>query len=904
MIKYRKTIAGLILIVSITALWGFTKIDDDPIAKIAAQLDEWLSNHPQEKVYLQFDKSYYAIGDTIWFKAYNVVARKHQLSALSGVLNVDLIDDRDSVTRSLKLPIESGVSWGDFVLPDSLKEGNYRVRAYTNWMRNAGEDYFFNKTITVVNAISNTVFIKTNYSYGTQGGQQKTNAVINYTDFDGKPYADKQVSYEVITGLKTIDKGKGQTDEKGNLNISFVNARQGILKSGHIVTTLKIGDKESVTKSIVIKAMSGKVDVQFFPEGGNLVAGNPSKIAFKAVGSDGLGAVVKGVVTDDQNNQVAEIATAHLGMGVFSLTPESNKTYKAKLTYADGSENTVELPKASDQGYSLIVSNAGPSHFSLRVLPGPAVSAAAQTGLMSIIAHVNGVVCYAGKSEAGKPFMAHIPKNKFPSGIVQFTLFSPAGEPLNERLEFVSNPDQLKLNVTSEKESYAPRQKIKIEVNAKDKDDKPATGSFSVSVTDETNVPVDEISESTILSNLLLTSDLKGYVEKPNYYFTNINETTQADLDVLMLTQGYRRFEWKQLLNNSLPADAYPAEKSLSIAGHIKTMGGKSLPNGGVKILSNKGGFFFKDTVADNSGAFSFNDLVFKDSTKFLIQARSAKDRKNVQIDVDNIIPQAIGPNKNAADMQVNINDGMSQYMQSSKALYDSELKAGTIKRTIILKGVVVNARKNKVVYSENLNGPGNADDVVTADRLGNCGSFLTNCLQGLIAGVTFRNNIPYNNRANAAMAIVLDGNFIDNDLFSDINPNNVQSVEVLLGPHYAGIYGSRGANGILLITTKKGRDATTSYERYAPGVITYTPKGYYKVRDFYSPQYDNPKTNKQLPDLRSTIYWNPNFITDKFGKASFSYFNADGKGTYRVVIEGIDADGNIGRQVFRYKVE
>ena len=904
MIKYRKIATGLLLIISVTALWGFTKIDDDPIAKIAAQLEEWLTNHPQEKVYLQFDKSYYAIGDTIWFKAYNVIARKHQLSALSGVLNVDLIDDRDSLTKSIKLPIESGVSWGDFVLPDSLKEGNYRVRAYTNQMRNAGEDYFFNKAITVVNAINNTVFTKTNYSYSTQGGQQKVNAVINYTDLDGKPYAGKPVNYQVMTGAKTIDKGKGQTDDKGNLNISFGNTSTGILKSGRIITTLKVGDKESVTKSILIKAMSDKVDVQFFPEGGSLVAGNPSKIAFKAVGSDGLGAVVKGVVVDDQNNQVAEITTAHLGMGMFNLTPETNKSYKAKLAFADGSENTVELPKATDQGYSLIVSNAGPSHFSLRVLPGPAVSAAAQTGVMSIIAQVNGIICYAGKSEAGKPFMAHIPKSKFPSGIVQFTLFSPAGEPLNERLAFVSNADELKLNVTSEKESYSPRQKVKIEVNAKDKDDKPVTGSFSVSVTNQTNVPVDEISESTILSNLLLTSDLKGYVEKPNYYFTNINETTQADLDVLMLTQGYRRFEWKQLLNNSIPQDAYPAEKSLSIAGHIKTMGGKPLPNGGVKILSNKGGFFFRDTVADNSGAFSFNDLVFKDSTKFLIQARSAKDRKNVQIDLDNIITQAIGPNKNAADMQVNINDGLSQYLQSSKAWYDSELKAGSIKRAIILKEVVVKARKYMIPYSENLNGPGNADDVVTADRLGNCGGFLSNCLQGLIAGVTFRNNVPFNNRANAAMAIVLDGNFIDSDLFSDINPNNVQSVEALVGPHYASIYGSRGANGILVITSKRGKDARGSYERYAPGVITYTPKGYYKVRDFYSPQYDNSKTNKQLPDLRSTIYWNPNFITNKSGKASFQFFNADTKGSYRVVIEGIDADGNLGRQVFRYKVE
>jgi TonB-dependent SusC/RagA subfamily outer membrane receptor len=903
MLSYKKIIAGLFLLCSLTALWSFTRAEDDPIAKIAALLEDWLTNHPQEKVYLQFDKPYYAVGDTIWFKAYNVIARRHQLSAFSGVLNVDLIDELDSVKKSIKLPIQSGVCWGDFVLPDSLREGNYRIRAYTNWMRNAGEDYFFDKTISVVNATTNNVFTTTNYTFSTQNGQQKINAKVNYTDIEGKPYTGGQVSYKVLQGVNVISKGKGLTDDKGNLDMSFAGNFPNRLNPGRIITTLKVGDKELVTKSILLKAISEKVDVQFFPEGGNFITGNLSKIAFKAIGADGLGAVIKGVVVDDQNNQVAEINTGHLGMGVFSISPESGKIYKAKLTYADGSENTIDLPKATDDGYALIVSNAGPSHFSLRVIPGPGLSGTAQAGLLSIVAHVNGVICYAGKSEAGKPFVAHIPKNKFPSGIVQFTLFSPAGEPLNERVVFVQNDDKLKLNVTSGKESYSARQKVKIDVDAKDKDNKPVTGSFSASVTDETNLPVDEASESTILSNLLLTSDIKGYVEKPNYYFTNINETTQADLDVLMLTQGYRRFSWKQLLSNSLPADAFPVEKSLSISGHISTLGGKPLPNGGVKVLSNKGGFFFKDTIADNTGAFLFKDLVFADSTKFLVQARSSKDRKNVKIDIDNIPLQTAGFNKNAADLQVNINDGLSQYIHNTKASYDSQIKSGLLKRRIVLKEVAITAKRDKVVYSENLNGPGHADAVITADRLGNCGSFLANCLQGLIAGVTFRNNVPYNNRANAAMAIVLDGNFIDNDLFIDINPANVQSVEVLLGPSFAAIYGSRGGNGIILITSKKGKDAV-AYERYAPGIITYTPKGYYKVRQFYSPQYNKPKTENQLPDLRSTTFWKPDVITDKNGKASFSFFNADGKGTYRVVIEGIDSDGNLGRQVYRYKVE
>jgi uncharacterized protein YfaS (alpha-2-macroglobulin family) len=105
-----------------------------------------------------------------------------------------------------------------------------------------------------------------------------------------------------------------------------------------------------------------------------------------------------------------------------------------------------------------------------------------------------------------------------------------------------------------------------------------------------------------------------------------------------------------------------------------------------------------------------------------------------------------------------------------------------------------------------------------------------------------------------------------------------------------------------MVITMKRGNEYT--YERYAPGVVTYHPRGFYKAREFYSPQYDNSKTNQKINDFRSTVYWKPNVITDKEGKAVLSYFNTDNKGTYRVVIEGMDADGNPGRQVYRYTVE
>jgi triacylglycerol esterase/lipase EstA (alpha/beta hydrolase family) len=219
----KKTFAGFLIVAVVVMASGFVKLDD-PIQKIVAQLEKWNTEQPQEKVYLQFDKPYYGVGDNIWFKAYITIGPNHRLSAISGALNVELINEQDSVKQWIKLPVTSGVTWGDFALSDTLKEGNYRIRAYTNWMRNAGEGYYFEKNVAIGNAATNTVFTKATYTYSKVTGAEKVNAVINYSDLNNVPYAGKEVSYNVKINNKQILKNKGTTDDKGNLAISFVNA--------------------------------------------------------------------------------------------------------------------------------------------------------------------------------------------------------------------------------------------------------------------------------------------------------------------------------------------------------------------------------------------------------------------------------------------------------------------------------------------------------------------------------------------------------------------------------------------------------------------------------------------------------------------------------------------------------
>lgn len=892
----------LSLLAAGTLLLSFT-IVDDPIAKIVESLEKWLAQRPQEKVHLHFDKPYYAVGDTLWYKAYVTVGEEHRLSALSGILTVELVNDRDSVRRRERISLSSGLGWGDFVLSDSLLEsGSYRIRAYTNWMRNAGEDYFFDKTITIGNAMSNKVFTNTTYSFATVNGQQRVSATINYREFDGSPYADREVTYRAESGGRVIAKGKGVTDAEGNLKISFDVKAADTFKGGNLVTTISVDNKEKISKSIPLKAVSGSVDVQFFPESGYLVNGLASKVAFKATGADGLGKEVKGVVKDAQGNTVASFATEHLGMGAFTFTPAANKMYKASLTFADGSTREVSLPAVRPTGYVMSINNSNPAVLVFKIT---STGAAAQD--LIFIAQSGGKVRYAAKPKgADTAFTAVIPKTRLTSGIVHFTLFSGTGEPLNERLAFIQKADDLKIKLTPSKQDYATREKVSFNIDGRFSADSAGVSNLSMSVIDESKVKVDEDEENTIFANVLLTSDLKGYVEKPNYYFHDISDKTRSNLDLLMLTQGYSRFEWKKLLADNMAPLIYKPEQTIDISGTV-TQSKKPVAGAKIMLFNNTAGGrpFMIDTVADANGHFIFKGLVFTDSLKFMVQATTPKGKRYVDVKLDADPRQAVTINKNRGDVLVNVDGDMMGYLRQSTAYFNEKVKYGIATRNNLLNEVKITSRREPVVkHSSNLNGAGNADQVITAKDLQAC-STLEQCLQGRLVGVMFRNGIPYTTRGGGQMTVLIDGMAQGDDALRNITPFDVETVEVLRSGGKSAIYGFQGANGVILITTKRGDGGLkSSYVGNPPGVVMYTPLGYYVSRTFYSPKYDGPATNEKMVDMRSTVYWNPNIYCDGKKPTEISYFNADGKGTYRVVVEGIDDAGHIGRQVYRYKVQ
>lgn len=906
--NFRKLSFILFFLVSIS-LSAFSQSDTIGIRTIVARTAKLANTHPFEKVYLHFDKPYYAIGDTIWFKAY-LTLELRQPSALSKIIYVDVISNKDSVVQTLKLQVAGSVAFGNVMLyPPLYKQGNYHFRAYTNWMRNEDPAYFFNKTIAV-GTINNPIITTIALSGATKNNSAKVTAKVAYKDPAGKPYANRRVSWKALNDDVTLAKGKGVTNANGVLDVTFTTNKTTEIASSQLVTDINVTDDKAITNSFPLTHAVDQPDVQFFPEGGDLISGVRSRIAVKAVKPDGLGIDIKGTVTDNSGAVVAEFTSQHLGMGVFAIAPDADKSYKANITFPDGSQATYDLPKTRTEGMTLAVFNTDPENLSVKFSASPAFFQKNQNKQLYVIGQNGQTICYAAQTALqNNIYSVSIPKSKFPSGVTKFTLLNDHGEPLAERVTFVHGSDLLNISLKTAQPTYAPRQKVTVNVSAK-LGAQPSEANLSVTVLDETKVPYDESSETTILTNLLLTSDLKGYIEKPNYYFNHPDDKTAADLDILMLTQGYRRFSYKDIVANKFPVNKFLPEQGIAITGTLRNGTGLPISKGNLSMVvgDSRGSI---NTVANMSGEFKFANLLFPDSTKLTINAKNNPNSNYLMIMLDNLSSQAVTPNITAPDGIANIDSTLSAYLQNAKQVANNShvLKVVDIRSTSAVK------KPSHEDYPSLMGLSMQADHIITGDRLTIC-PFLYQCIQTMATGLIFQDeNLyimrNYNQGDKRPVQIYFNGMAVDMNYLQSVSTSDVESVEVFMNDGLSGINKMNNTNGVVVVNAKVVKHVQMSKEEIKAllmpqnSAVSTIFRGYTQARVFYSPKYEPGKTYSSMgSDLRSTIYWNPKIVTDKSGNATFEFYNADAKGSYRAIIEGFDSNGDIGRYVYHYKVQ
>lgn len=885
----------------------FAQVDSIPLTTVIEKTSELAKIRPTEKVYLHLDKPYYAVGDTLWFKAY-LTSEFNVPSQFSRVIYVDLINSRDSLAGSLMLKAINGTAQGSIPLTGAkFKQDNYRIRAYTRWMMNFDSGLFFNRTLAIGSAATTPLKTLVAFKRTTNNAATQVTTTISFKDGSDTPYANKKFTWTITTGMfSELGRGKGTTDASGLATIPYTPQPAQDLKNARLNVTLDAGKDKEYTRSFSLKTVAAPVDFQFFPEGGALITGVRSKVAVKAVHPNGLGLEFTARIVDNSGAEVGTFSAQHAGMAAFTMIPEAGKTYTVSANFQDGSTGIYDLPKALNTGLLLSVNSQDTSRMIVRLSSDTAYLKAHLGKTYYLVGKSGNTICYAAQLKLSTAvFSVAVPANKFPAGIAQFTVFEASGMPVSERIFFVRGASKAAVALSSDKPAYTRRQKVKVSLAGKNIN--PETANFSLSVTDETKVPVEEKTEHTILTSLLLTSDLKGYVENPNHYFINSTSKTAADLDLLMLTQGYRRFSYTEILANKIPQLFFLPEQGIEVTGTLRTATGMPLKGGGL-TLQLPDQYFTTSTTTDPEGRFRFSGLTFQDSAKVVVTSRI----KAVMLMVDGAAMPGLGKNPAFADEVLNIDTMMTEYLANSRKIQANSRVLATVDLTA--RATPKSAVSKTASYSS-LSGLGSIPDrLISGDRFSGCVN-LIGCIQSVVGGVTYETQTQsfYVTRSfiqgsRVPMAIFVNGMNVDVNYLAGVDPNTIESLEGFFTDQLGTVNRLYQTNGVISVNLKvipKGEKISLADLQSMlpqPNIAKISPKGYNASRVFYAPKY-LPGTNTFGPDLRTTIYWNPTVVLDATGKMDLEFYCADSPGTYKAVLEGLDREGNLVRSVYRFRV-
>ena len=733
----------------------------------------------RELVYLQTDKGIYETGEDLWFKTYTLDAQSLALSDRSKTLFVEMLNAKDSIVWQEKYPILSGIAEGHVYVDKDLKEGDYRIHAYTRFS-------FLNDTLRPV--------------------------------YPKKIRVIKSIAY----------KGTNSPQEKD----------------------------QPVAR------------LSFFPEGGYLIDGIPTKVAFKALDEKGMPAKVKGVLLEN-GKDIAKLESVHDGMGFVFMLPRKGASYKAVLS--DGRE----FPFAEVVSSGLSVHLRKQTDEYLEFLLSQPKGAAAQA--IKLEGKMRGGLCCAATGTLSEKLKIRIPLKEFPmQGIAEFTLYNADGQPMAERLVYIHPERKLHIELNTDSARYFTRGKGKLNVKVTDEAGNPVQAHLGLSIFDRAYQ--NELNPENMLSYCYLSTEIKGNIHNPAYYFDSNNKDRQAALDLLLLTQGWRRYVWEKA-DTAMLADCFLSDeiRGKQIIGKKKQ---KELANGGQLIQVSGPSTKSQFIIVDSLGRFTV-------STDQMIALRGGYVYLKPMLDKDEYKPSIVAEESfYKADSLRKSCQSFFACMNPSLVVSDLALDYPVISQdsSILLSEITVTGKKGRIFRDKMM---GRLDSLAqisigvswVCGCKSDCGTFL-NDYKGYSHHPIGCPGAPPKKR-----------------------------VPPVIGETYALIkyepVGKKGGwNDGWIITamdhvTYQGEEFTE--EELLRMNNLWRVKGYYGTREFYQP--DELDVQSPLPDARNVLLWKPDIITDEKGEAEVEFFCSDINTNFMGVIEGTDGLGNLGTSQCEFRV-
>lgn len=629
------------------------------------------------------------------------------------------------------------------------------------------------------------------------------------------------------------------------------------------------------------------IDLQVFPEGGLFVEGVDNHFGIKATLPSGHGTIANGYVLSATNDTIQTFKTNKFGISSFTLFAAKLAKYKIGIIYNNNQKKEIEVAPPAQKGIAVVVNNLQAGKLLVSLKTNQTTLTEIKDKPVHVLIHNNGSVyrsLYVKFTDAEKVFSVN--RSELGSGINYITLFNDQFKPLAERVIY-NNARVPKGTLTIEQQLHTDS--LTLEVNTIDSAANAAVSYLSFSVLP--GGTVGNNFSNSFFADVLLNASVKGSIEDPNYYFEKNDYQHQLDLDNLLLTQAWRKYQWPDILMEKVPGIKFAYESGFTInaTAENRFKGGKPEKNSMFTLFSPDNNIVL-NAQADENGSVSFKNLYLNDSTKVIVSASGLKGGGWNRNTKANIVYHRL-------DTAISVNKFTDEF---SPVPVNATFVKPLTEKLYELKEVVVRAEKKKNPFEGNLYSTmGDRVFEITKDNYARYMSIEDLLRNEFFLRVT-RSPMgdlyidmgrgPISMSGSNQPSLIIDG-MVMNDLgyLSMLSVQDIQAVAVNKSPN--AMLGMRGGNGsINIITRRTGID-------WGPDGISNTRtlavKGYAKPVAFFTPKYVL-KPESETFQKYATIYWKPDVKTDSTGKAKFSFGVPKGISELQIRAEGISENGSL----------
>lgn len=680
----------------------------------------------------------------------------------------------------------------------------------------------------------------------------------------------------------------------GQIEIPDTLITGNYLVSAYTPTMLNNGSDFIFRKSVFIYGKKNEqpvgmtprsVKLHFFPEGGNLVQGLTHTTAFKATDESGRPVGVNGEIRDGKNNKITELNTFHDGMGLFDLSPVAGEKYHAVI---NGIADNYYLPDVAEKGISLtVIPHPQGSFFEIKQQKGNTDFSAAY-----ILGQMQHQLVFKKEFTAGREeIQGVIDTKKLNSGILQLTVFNKDHVPLAERLVFVDNKEYIQqAELIADSLSFQPKGRNRFSIKMRDT----VQGSFSVSVTDAGFLAYTK-REENIFSQLLFTSDLKGYIHNPAYYFSAESDSVKTAMDLVMMTHGWRRFSWKEIKQQPAITQVSKDPSFITLTGRVTLRGTKKPFDEKpllMMIINADSSKSAQIVLTDKKGDFRLDSLIVYGKARIFFS--DTRGKKSLYIDVE-LAGDTLSRNYDVVvdtSMIMNYNELTAVSLHHMSVDYAAILN----EKGKMLEGVTISVKKKtplQELEEKYAKGPFEGGDAKTFDLVNTDENLIYNDLfdylnaKGLMPGR--RNQPMLSSLGSFAVDYYLDEIQVDADVLQTIPFTHIAMIKVY--NTFAGGWGN-SPGGAVAVYMKKGEDLLNAMSSHGR-VITYN--GFSVIKEFFAPDYKTNPADKNKTDNRITLDWRPSiFINNVNPKIPLTFYNSDRTKDFKIIVEGMTTSGKM----------